>query len=105
MLSASWMAVSACSVASLLLLGIFAISVVASSLRRTVAAARTVRIDRGIAPRKRHPLRLPTPPTSPIYRPAFILSSWQHERNNAGKDFLIIVNRLLTIANHPTVRS
>src|SRR4029079_2626901 len=39
------------------------------------------------------------PPTSPIYRPALILSPWQHERNHAGKDFFIIVNRLLTIAN------
>ena len=34
-----------------------------------------------------------------IYRPAGILSPWQCERNHAGKDFLIIVNRLLTIAN------
>jgi len=39
------------------------------------------------------------PPISPIYRPALILSPWQHERNHAGKDFFIIVNRLLTIAN------
>jgi hypothetical protein len=39
------------------------------------------------------------PPISPIYRPARILSPWQHERNHAGKDFFIIVNRLLTIAN------
>jgi hypothetical protein len=39
------------------------------------------------------------PPISPIYHPALILSPWQHERNHAGKDFFIIVNRLLTIAN------
>src|SRR4029078_755061 len=39
------------------------------------------------------------PPTSPIYRPALILSPWQHEKNHAGKDFFIIVNRLLTSAS------
>ncbi|MGB7276719.1 MAG: hypothetical protein WBD15_03085 [Pseudolabrys sp.] len=44
------------------------------------------------------------PPISPIYRPALILSPWQHERNHAGKDFFIIVNRLLTIANGPQPR-
>ena len=41
------------------------------------------------------------PLLSPICRPALILSPWQHERNHAGKDFFIIVNRLLTIANGP----
>ena len=44
-LSASWMAESASSVASLDFCGLFAISVVASLLRRTIAAARTVAIS------------------------------------------------------------
>src|SRR5262249_26464208 len=49
--------------------------------------------------RKRGAVAAGKPLLSPIYRPAVILSPWQHERNYAGKDFFIIVNRLLTIAN------
>jgi hypothetical protein len=55
------MAVSASSVASFVFCGVFAISVVASSLRRTVAAALTVKKSEGYAAstaRKRQPSRL-----------------------------------------------
>jgi hypothetical protein len=54
------MAVSASSVASLVFCGVFAISVVASSLRRTIAAARTVKKSGGYAAstaQKRQPSR------------------------------------------------
>jgi hypothetical protein len=37
--------------------------------------------------------------SSPIYHLVIILSPWQRKRNYAGKDFFIIVNRLVTIAN------
>ena len=91
MLSASWMAESASSVGSLDFCGMFAISVVASLLRRTIAAARTVTIS---GPRhERGNLRSRgLPRMHPFYRSAFILSPWQCERNRAGKEFFIIVN-------------
>ena len=50
MLSASWMASRASSVASLDFCGLFAMSVVASFLRRTIATARS---DQRAAPRAR----------------------------------------------------
>ena len=80
-LSASWMAESASSVASLDFCGLFAISVVASLLRWTIAAAANHH-DQRAAPRAREPpdLRKSCPP-APFYPQVFILSPWQCERN------------------------
>jgi hypothetical protein len=39
------------------------------------------------------------PQLAPSNREDFILSSWQSEGNRSGKDFLIIVNPLLTKKN------
>jgi hypothetical protein len=93
------MAVSASSVASFVFCGVFAISVVASSLRRTVAAARTVRIagERHATSQARsRPLRCKHP------RSIALQSSYRlgnAKETTAVKDFFIIVNRLRTIAN------
>ena len=93
------MADSASSVASFDFCGIFAISVVASSLRRTCRRGPN-RHDRWKAEacHERGTVR-PQSRKLPVYRPIVILSPWQCERNHAVKDFFIIVNRLLTIAN------
>src|SRR5450830_218105 len=91
--SASRMAVSVSSVESGDFCGIFAISVVASSLRRTVA-------DRTII--LRGPLHERWNVRSrghnhALYRRPAILSAWHCERSRDGKDFFIIVNFLLTM--------
>jgi hypothetical protein len=86
------MAVSASSVASFVFCGVFAISVVASSLRRTVAAARTVTITgERHAPRqvRSRPLRCKHP-RSIAQRPSYRLGN--AKETTAGKDFFIIVN-------------
>jgi hypothetical protein len=93
------MAVSASSVASFVFCGVFAISVVASSLRRTVAAARTVTIARERHATSQTPLRPPR-----CKHPRSIARQLSYRLGNAKettalKDFFIIVNRLLTIAN------
>lgn len=97
-LRASWMAESASSVASFDVLGDFAMSVVAPSLRRICHRCPNCLDKNEVMPERRHRYGHRAA-SSPIYRPVIILSPWQRERNHAGKDFLIIVNRLLTIAN------
>ncbi len=92
------MAVSASSVASFVFCGLFAISVAASSLRRTVASARTVTItEEGHAPSLAplRPLRCKHP-RSIARQLSYRLGN--AKETTAGKDFFIIVNRLLTIA-------
>ncbi len=95
-LRASWMAERASSVASLDFCGIFAISVVASPLRRTCRRGPNRNDKQGHAadatPQRRRAAR------SPNDRPNIILSPWQTERNHGGNDFFTIVNRPLTIA-------
>jgi hypothetical protein len=77
--------------------GIFAISVDASLLRRTVATARTVTISGPRRARETHAEPRKLREGSQFYRPDFILSPWQCEGNHAGKEFFIIVNPLLTM--------
>ena len=93
------MAESASSVASFVFCGVFAISVVASSLRRTVAAARTVAIGRERHATSQTPSRPPRckHPRSIARQSSYRLGN--AKETTAVKDFFIIVNRLRTIAN------
>ena len=97
-LRAPWMAEIASSVASFDLLGNFAMSVVAPSLRRTCRRCPNRHDKSAVMPEGRHRYGC-CAESSPIYRLMIILSPWQCKRNYAGKDFFIIVNRLVTIAN------
>jgi HPt (histidine-containing phosphotransfer) domain-containing protein len=92
------MAEGASSVASFDLLGNFAMSVVAPSLRRTCRRCPNRHDKSAVMPEGRHRYGY-CAASSPIYRLMIILSPWQRKRNYAGKDFFIIVNRLVTIAN------
>ena len=75
--------------------GLFAISVVASLLRRTIEA-RPVTLDGSrLRARKSQGPRVPANHAF-ISAPA-ILSAWHYERNREIKDFFIIVNLLLTM--------
>jgi hypothetical protein len=78
----------------------FAMSIVALLLRWTVAAAPKRRAapnelaslaELAGADKKPLPARF-----DPLF---FILSPWQYERNRGGKEFFIIVNRLVTMMN------
>src|SRR5262249_47930368 len=96
-LRASWMAERASSVAFFDFWGLFAISVVASPLRRTCRRGPNRNDKQGYAADTTPQCR--RPPRSPSDRPIIILSPWQTERNYGGNEFFTIVNRLLTIAN------
>jgi hypothetical protein len=71
-------------------------SVVASLLRWTIAAARDVAVG-SRHERGNHRNGAESVRTSPLYPSVCILSPWQYERNRSGKEFFIIVNRLLTM--------
>jgi hypothetical protein len=91
------MAESASSVTSFDFWGLFAISVVASPLRRTCRRGPN-RNDKQDHPADTTP-QCRRPARSPNDRPIIILSPWQTEGNYAGNEFFTSVNRLPTIAN------